>query len=88
MPRIGSQSVLARLSELMFLDVIRRYLETLPPDRLDWLAGLPDPHIGCALAEIHRDPAHHWTLEEHHGQCHRASESCRLRFGGRIQPCV
>jgi AraC-like DNA-binding protein len=62
-PRIGSQSVLGRLSELMFVDVIRRYLETLPPDRLDWLAGLRDPYIGRALAEIHRDPASHWTLE-------------------------
>lgn len=62
-PRIGSQSVLGRLSELMFVDVLRRYLETLPPDRLDWLAGLRDPQIGRALAEIHRDPAHDWTLE-------------------------
>jgi AraC-like DNA-binding protein len=62
-PRIGGESVLGRLSELMFVDVIRRYLETLPPDRLDWLAGLRDPHIGRALAEIHRDPARHWTLE-------------------------
>jgi AraC-like DNA-binding protein len=62
-PRIGSESVLGRLSELMFVDVIRRYLETLPAERLDWLAGLRDPHIGCALTEIHRDPARHWTLE-------------------------
>jgi AraC-like DNA-binding protein len=62
-PRIGSESVLGRLSELMFVDVIRRYLETLPADRLDWLAGLRDPHIGRALTEIHRDPARHWTLE-------------------------
>ncbi len=62
-PRIGSQSVLGRLSELMFVDVIRRYLETLPAGRLDWLAGLRDPHIGRALAEIHHDPAHDWTLE-------------------------
>jgi AraC-like DNA-binding protein len=62
-PRIGSQSVLGRLSELMFVDVIRRYLETLPSDRLDWLAGLRDPYIGRALGEIHRDPAADWTLE-------------------------
>ena len=62
-PRIGSQSVLGRLSELMFVDVIRRYLEALPPERMDWLAGLRDPHIGRALAEIHDDPAHGWTLE-------------------------
>ena len=71
-PRIGSESVLGRLSELMFVDVIRRYLETLPADRLDWLAGLRDPHIGRALAEIHRDPAHHWTLES---LAHRVARS-------------
>jgi AraC-like DNA-binding protein len=62
-PRIGSQSVLGRLSELMFVDVIRRYLEALPPERLDWLAGLRDPHIGRALSEIHHDPSREWTLE-------------------------
>ncbi len=62
-PRIGSQSVLGRLSELMFVDVIRRYLEALPPERLDWLAGLRDPHIGRALAAMHHDPAREWTLE-------------------------
>jgi AraC-like DNA-binding protein len=62
-PRIGSLSVLGRLSELMFVDVIRRYLETLPPERADWLAGLRDPYIGRALAQMHRDPARHWTLQ-------------------------
>ncbi len=62
-PRMGSESVLGRLSELMFVDVIRRYIESLPSERLDWLAGLRDPHIGRALAEIHRDPARDWTLE-------------------------
>jgi len=62
-PRLGGESVLGRLSELMFVDVLRRYIETQPPDRLDWLAGLRDAHIGRALTEIHRDPARDWTLE-------------------------
>jgi AraC-like DNA-binding protein len=62
-PRIGSQSVMGRLSELMFVDVIRRYLETLPSERMDWLSGLRDPQIGRALSEIHRNPARDWTLE-------------------------
>src|SRR4051794_1857227 len=39
-PRIGSECMLGRLSELMFVDVVRRYLESLPPERADWLAGL------------------------------------------------
>ncbi len=62
-PRIGGECVLSRLSELMFVDVVRRYLESLPSDRADWLAGLRDPFIGKALAALHRSPAREWTLE-------------------------
>jgi len=62
-PRLGGESVLGRLSELMFVDVIRRYLESLPADRTDWLAGLRDPFVGRALAALHRSPARSWTLE-------------------------
>ena len=61
--RIGGQGVLGRLSELMFVDVIRRYLETLPADRTDWLAGLRDPFVGRALAALHRHPARGWSIE-------------------------
>ena len=62
-PRIGGQGVLGRLSELMFVDVVRHYLETLPADRMGWLAGLRDPFVGRALAALHRKPAHPWTIE-------------------------
>jgi AraC-like DNA-binding protein len=62
-PRIGGESVLGRLSELMFVDVVRRYLETLPVDRTGWLAGLRDAFVGRALTALHRSPARDWTLE-------------------------
>jgi len=62
-PRIGGRGVLSRLSELMFVDAVRQYLEGLPPERTDWLAGLRDPVIGQALAALHRDAARAWTLE-------------------------
>src|SRR5262249_31413660 len=62
-PRIGGESVLGRLSELMFLHVIRRYLEGLPPEQTDWLSGLRDEPIGRALAALHRNPARAWTLQ-------------------------
>lgn len=62
-PRIGGESVLGRLSELMFLHVVRRYLEGLPPEKTDWLAGLRDEPIGRALAALHRNPARAWTLQ-------------------------
>jgi AraC-like DNA-binding protein len=62
-PRLGGECVLGRLSELMFVEVVRRYLETLPAGRTGWLAGLREPFVGRALTALHRSPAHDWTLE-------------------------
>jgi AraC-like DNA-binding protein len=61
--RPGGDTVLTKLSELMFIDVLRRYIETMPPHDTGWLAGLRDPHIGKALALIHDQPAHPWTID-------------------------
>ena len=62
--RAGAESVLAKLSELMFIEALRRHLEALPPAQSGWLAGLRDPFIGKALAALHRDAARPWTLEQ------------------------
>ena len=61
--RPGSENVLARVSELMFVETIRRYLETLPPAQTGWLAGLRDPVVGRALAALHGDSREPWTVE-------------------------
>jgi AraC-like DNA-binding protein len=62
--RAGGEGVLAKLSELMFIEVVRQYLETLPPEQAGWLAGLRDPFVGKALSLMHGDTAHDWTIEE------------------------
>ena len=62
--RPGGDCVLARMSELMFIEVVRRHLETLPPGQTGWLAGLRDGYVGRALALLHNRPAHAWTLDE------------------------
>jgi len=62
--RAGGEAIRLRLSELMFVEVVRRYLEALPAGQAGWLAGLRDPGIGRALALLHERPAHPWTLEE------------------------
>jgi AraC-like DNA-binding protein len=62
--RAGSQSVLNKLSELMFVEVIRRHMDALATDNTGWLAGLRDPLVGRALTLLHGHPAHAWTLEE------------------------
>jgi AraC-like DNA-binding protein len=47
----------------MFIDVLRRYVESLAPQNTGWLAGLRDPLVGKALSLIHDRPAHNWTIE-------------------------
>jgi AraC-like DNA-binding protein len=62
-PRPGGECVLGRLSELMFVDVVRQHLERSSVDRSGWLAGLHEPFVGRALAALHRDPARSWTID-------------------------
>ncbi len=59
----GSQGVLLRLAELMFIEVVRRHLESMPAAQTGWLAGLNDPLVARSLALMHGAPAQHWTLE-------------------------
>jgi AraC-like DNA-binding protein len=61
--RAGRDNILARMSELMFVEAIRRYIETLPPAQTGWLAGLRDPVVGQALAALHGGAATAWTVE-------------------------
>ena len=61
--RAGRDNILARMSELMFVEAIRRYTETLRPAQTGWLAGLRDPVVGQALAALHNEPALPWTVE-------------------------
>jgi AraC-like DNA-binding protein len=60
----GSGLVLARLSEVLFVETLRRYINSLPPEQTGWLAGARDPIIGQALALLHKEPAEPWTISE------------------------
>jgi len=63
-PRAGGDCVLSRVSELLFVEVVRRYVAQLPPEGVGWFAGLRDENIGRALQKLHQRPAHDWSLEE------------------------
>jgi AraC-like DNA-binding protein len=58
----GSGLVLARLSELLFVETLRCYIKDLPSNQIGWLAGARDPSIGQALALLHMEPATPWTV--------------------------
>lgn len=62
--RVGGESIRLGLSELIFIEVVRRYLATLADGQTGWLAGLRDPAISRALSLLHERPADSWTLEE------------------------
>ena len=60
--RPGGRCALLRLSELLFVEVVRRYLATASAERKGWLSGLRDPLVGSALGLLHQRPAFVWTL--------------------------
>jgi AraC-like DNA-binding protein len=62
--RPGSETVLAKLSELLFVEAVRRYADSLPDDQTGWLVGLREPYVGRALAILHRDVARRWTVDD------------------------
>jgi len=82
--RVGGEGVLGKIAELMFVEVVRQYLEALAPEQSGWLAGLKDPCVGKALALMHARPACNWGLEE----LAREVGSSRSEFADRFASLV
>lgn len=62
--RAGSETVLAKLSELLFVEAVRRHVEKLPDEQAGWLAGLKDPFVSRALSLLHARVAEQWTVDD------------------------
>jgi AraC-like DNA-binding protein len=71
--RPGSQGILSRLSELLFVEAVREHIERLSENATGWLAALRDPSLARALSGLHTRPAHPWTAEK------MAREACLSR---------
>ena len=63
-PRPGGAGVLAKLAEVLFIEVLRLYMHEQGDGRTGWLVGVGDRVVGAALNSLHKSPAHAWTLEE------------------------
>lgn len=63
-PRPGGEGVLAKLAEVLFIEVLRLYMNEHGEGRTGWLAGVGDRIVGAALNALHKSPANAWTLEE------------------------
>jgi AraC-like DNA-binding protein len=60
----GTQMILGRLMELLFVEVLRRHVSRLPAGSKGWFAALNDPIVGRALALVHTEPARKWTADD------------------------
>jgi AraC-like DNA-binding protein len=62
--RPGNAAMLGRLTELMFVEILREYMHRMPANQGGWLAGLNDAHVGKALRLLHANPTRNWTVGE------------------------
>src|SRR5262249_8714822 len=82
--RPGSATVLAKLSELLFVESVRRYAETLPEGQTGWLAGLLDHYLARALARLHRAMTRTCPVDELGRQGGLCGSAVAGRFAGLI----
>jgi len=61
--RPGAQTVVSRLADVLFIQIVRGYLATLPPGASGWLGALGDAQIGASLGLIHQSPEQDWTVQ-------------------------
>lgn len=62
-PRSGGLSMLERLTEITFIELLRQQISASKPNATGWLAALGDPSLGRCLASIHDDPKRSWSLQ-------------------------
>jgi AraC-like DNA-binding protein len=62
--RVGSDAMLAKLSEALFVDTLRRYIAGLPEQQMGWLAGSRDSIVGKSLGLLHSRISHPWTIAD------------------------
>jgi AraC-like DNA-binding protein len=59
----GSPELVGKLAELLFIEAVRHYVDSLPEERKGWFGGLRDPHVSRAMALLHARYADAWTAE-------------------------
>jgi AraC-like DNA-binding protein len=78
--RPGQGAVLSRMTEVLFVEVLRSWIKSLGPGEGGWLGAIADPHIGKALQLIHEGPERAWTLSNlgRHAGLGRSAFSARF----------
>ena len=79
-PRSGGLSMLERLTEITFIELLRHQIMRAPPGSTGWLAALAEPALGRCLSLIHDDPERSWTVEALGGGCGLSKSTLTERF--------
>jgi AraC-like DNA-binding protein len=79
-PRPGGAGVLAKLAEVLFIEVLRLYVNQQSEGRIGWLAAVGDRIVGAALNQLHARPAHTWTVDELAREAHTSRSVLAERF--------
>jgi AraC-like DNA-binding protein len=80
-PGPGTVTITARLVDVLFIHIIRGWLEQQPEGSAGWLGAVRDPQVGRALALMHGEPRRDWTVESLAAEvaCSRATFARRFR---------
>lgn len=81
---LGSDALICRLSEVLFLDALRLIVKTGDAPVMGWLAGLRDPSIRHALSLMHARPQHPWSIQALASDCGMS----RSRFVGKFSSLI
>lgn len=78
--RPAHQTIINRIFDILFVECMREYIETMPQDNRNWLSALHDPYLSRTLSAIHRDPAATWTIEllAKEARLSRSALACRF----------
>ncbi len=82
--RPGAPAMLARLTELLFVAILRRVMERLPAHGTGWLAAVRDPDVGRALRLMHAAPERAWTVEALAREAHLSRSALAQRFSALV----
>lgn len=80
----GTETIVSRLTDVVFVQVLRAWIEALPEGRGGWLGALRDRQVGAALALVHRAPERDFT----NASLAAAVGMSRSRFAARFSALV
>ena len=78
--RPGAQTVVSRLADILFVQIVRAHLTTVAPGASGWLGALADAQIGAALGLIHENPGRGWTVQSLAASAGMSRSAFAVRF--------